>query len=169
MYSLIPSLNVTLFESLSDSNATNGTHLDLLGYLGMVVASVLWGANNLPIKHYETGDGKLKNLNLLQNILKLTCYFGCSRNVLSVHSWHSNLANGSNHPLGQGLSKVLRRALTRRFLLGYWKCTNSTGHSMRRHWCWQSLLESSWSSSWLVLCQIRLVRLRRTNSLQCYA
>ena len=34
MYSLIPSLNVTLFESLSDSNATNGTHLDLLGYLG---------------------------------------------------------------------------------------------------------------------------------------
>lgn len=58
MYNMVPSLNVTLLTSLSDSNATNGTHLDLLGYLGMVVASVLWGSNNLPIKHYETGDGK---------------------------------------------------------------------------------------------------------------
>lgn len=58
MYNMVPSLNVTLLTSLSDSNATNGTHLDLLGYLGMVVAAVLWGSNNLPIKHYETGDGK---------------------------------------------------------------------------------------------------------------
>lgn len=75
MYSLIPSLNVTLFESLADSNATNGTHLDLLGYLGMVVASVLWGANNLPIKHYETGDGKLKNLDSIAKQFKIDLLF----------------------------------------------------------------------------------------------
>lgn len=41
----------------TDTNGTNGTHMDLLGYLGLTVASVFWGGNNLPIKHYETGNG----------------------------------------------------------------------------------------------------------------
>ncbi len=41
------------------SNSTNSTTpgTELLGYTGLIVASVLWGANNLPVKHYETGNG----------------------------------------------------------------------------------------------------------------
>lgn len=43
-------------DILNGSNGSNGS-MELLGYMGMVVASVFWGGNNLPIKHYETGNG----------------------------------------------------------------------------------------------------------------
>lgn len=47
-----------LVENFLGANRTNSTHnMELFGYLGMVIASVFWGGNNLPVKHYETGDG----------------------------------------------------------------------------------------------------------------
>jgi hypothetical protein len=70
MPNIFTHLNVTLYESLFHSNATNGTHLDQsIGYLSMLVASVLWGVNNLPVKHYEMGDGKCTAFQILYTLL----------------------------------------------------------------------------------------------------
>lgn len=57
MTPFIYGLNSTI---LAGSNATNGTHSELLGFLGLALCSILWGSGNLPIKHFETGDGKLE-------------------------------------------------------------------------------------------------------------
>ena len=49
--------NITVIDDRYITDQNNTTSMNLLGYLGLVVASVFWGGNNLPIKHYETGDG----------------------------------------------------------------------------------------------------------------
>lgn len=57
MANYIQSAHPNLDRYHADTNQTNSTNLDLLGYSGLLVASVFWGGNNLPIKHYETGNG----------------------------------------------------------------------------------------------------------------
>ncbi len=56
MARLAASLDTSL-DFVTATNQTNTTNLDLLGYSGLLIASVFWGGNNLPIKHYETGNG----------------------------------------------------------------------------------------------------------------
>ncbi len=43
--------------ALAEATNTTTPGSQLIGYSGLLLASVLWGANNLPVKHYETGNG----------------------------------------------------------------------------------------------------------------
>ena len=52
--------NTTTSSSNTTTIPPTSLTSDIIGYSCLVISSIFYGANNLPVKHYETGIYKMK-------------------------------------------------------------------------------------------------------------